>query len=134
MKSSAAYKSAPALRTVIDQLIRDELVATQKKLAKQLKVGEGALSMMLHGKRAISFTLLAGLFEKFNVNINFIMSCGKGDIFISELEGLILEEGDSPYQFLAQHKVMANEVVQLKKQLEDKDKIIRLLEATGGTK
>ncbi len=128
MKSSVANNSASALKMVTEQLIKDELVVNQKKIAKLLKVGEGALSLMVNGKRTISFKLLAGLFDKYNVNINFIMSGGKGDIYISELEGLILEEGESPYQFLAQHKVMTNEIAQLKKQLHDKEKIITLLE------
>ncbi len=123
-----------ALKQVVAQLKKDGLVKTQAEIAGQVQQKSSYFSSVVNAKKPISVTLLKHLYHKFNININFIISGGKGEIYCSKLEEFMLEEGETPYQVIADYKSMKQEIISLKQQLNDKEKIIRLLEESGAKK
>jgi hypothetical protein len=128
-KSSKAEKPITALLLIQKQLIKDGKALSQKHIGKMLGKGSSGFNLMVNAKRGISYEILKGFYEKFNININFIISGGKGDIYRSELEGLILEEGENPQQYMTNHKILEIEVRKLKDQLQDKETIIQLMKS-----
>jgi len=127
MKKALPADIITALNRVLDQIETDGYALHQKGIAAEIKIGPGALSEMVNNKRNISFALLSGLYKRFDVNINYIISGGKGSIYIDELEGLILEDGGNYSRYGAQFKNLYEEIKELKERIQDKDTIIQLM-------
>lgn len=100
----------PVLRMVFEHLRSVNKAKTQKAFAKKVGYAETPLSRMLAGSKPIPFALLRKLYSIYDININFIVSDGKGEMLNSTT------------------RAREKEIVLLNRQIEDKNKIIRLLE------
>jgi len=107
-----------ALQKVFEQLIKDGKVENQADLANQTGFAAVPMSQMLRGIKPLPYRLLETLHNDFNINVNFLVSGGKGEIY--------LDEGPD---ILARVDALEKEIDILKKQLEDKNKIITLMES-----
>jgi len=65
--------------------LREELNLSQGKMANLLGVSQSALSKWESGKREIPIGVLIKLKQKFNVNLNWLLS-GQGDMFLPPQE------------------------------------------------
>jgi transcriptional regulator with XRE-family HTH domain len=116
-----------ALKQVVDQLKKDGKARTQEEIAEKVQQDPGYFSLVVHAKKPISYHLLVHLYNRFNININFLISGGYGNIYRSELEGLLLEEGEDPSLYVTKVKGLQEEVITLKERIQDKDTIIEFL-------
>lgn len=107
-----------ALQKVFEQLKKDGKIFTQSDLAKQTGFAEVPMSQMLRGKKPIPIRLLESLHDNFNINVNYLVSKGKGPIYL-----------DDESDLEAKVSVLEKEMEAIKKQLEDKNKIITLMES-----
>ena len=107
-----------ALQKVYDQLKKDGKIESQIDLAEKTGFAAVPMSQMLRGIKPIPLRLLESLHDQFDVNANFLLSSGKGDIYRAD-------ESDLSVKLLQLEK--ENEI--LKRQLDDKEKIISLMES-----
>lgn len=111
-------KKKTALQQVFDQLKKDGRVTNQADLADKTGFAPVPMSQMLTGKKPVPIRLLESLYEDFGIDTNFLISNGKGEIYRSG-------KSDMDERVAALEK--DNSI--LKKQLEDKEKIISLMES-----
>ncbi len=67
------------------RLLREALNLSQAKLAKKLKVSQGAISKWESGERDVPTSILIELKKEFGVNLNWLLS-GEGEMFSASSE------------------------------------------------
>lgn len=107
-----------ALQKVYEQLKKDKKVESQADLAEKTGFAPVPMSQMLRGIKPIPLRLLETMHDDFNINVNFLLSKGEGTIY----------KGEEP-DMIAKVVGLEKEIEILKKQLEDKNKIISLMES-----
>lgn len=120
------------LEKIYEQLRKDGKVINQTEFAQRTKMHTTPMSQMLNGKKPLPYKFLVRLYHAFNININFIISNGEGNIYRNDLDNIILEDGETPYDFMNKYKTTQKDLQVLEAQIRDKDKIINLLEQKQG--
>lgn len=115
-------QKSTTLEQVYSYLRENGKVRTQREFCNVLQYPETPMSRILKGTNPIPLRLLKSLYQKYRVNINFIIS-GDGEM-------LLKDETDDPTSGL-KLKIdgLEREIEILRKSLTDKDKIISMLES-----
>lgn len=115
-----------ALRLIFEKVKQLGQVSTLKEFARELGTYSHTLNEMFKGQRPVTLKVLTNLHDKFNINVNFLLSAGGGEMFRRQFEKL-----DSSISGEIELAVLKNEVEHLRKEMGSKDKIIALLEKKG---
>lgn len=107
------------LKNVYLSLRNDKLVTSQADFGRKTKYNAVHISEMLRGKKPIPYRFLKIIYKKYGININYIVSDGKdGPMYLKNADYSLKNATDQ----LQKENDMLKEVIQ------DKDKIIHLLE------
>ncbi len=117
----AKVKEPTALEKIYRHFKERGIVTTQREFAEKLKYAPSPMSRLINGVKPIPFPLLKTLYNKYRININFVIS-GEGDMYIKE------SSDDEKSALRDKIAALEREMEVLRKSLSDKDKIITMLE------
>ena len=116
------------LKKIYDKLYGDKKVKSQSDFAAQLKYHATPVSMMLTGKKPMPYKFLVALYKIYNVNVNYLISKGSGNMFLDGAEKMSRKDYEAAEAIKERNIRLEKENEDLKQRIADKDKIIRLLE------
>lgn len=116
----------PILKTVYDELIKSHVVRTQNEFSTLIEFNQVATSQMLHGLKPINIRLLEKLYFKLNINTNYLISGGQGNIY---RDPECMAQPGEIVSLKSSLKNCLEEKDKINKTLADKEKIIFLYEA-----
>lgn len=105
------------------------ITALRGEFAAQTAFDNYSMSRMLSGDKPIPYRLLKSLHENFQVNANFIVSDGQGEIYLpspADEDQPMTKELQESYGLRIRAEVLERDLQDCRKQLRDKDRIIEL--------
>ena len=109
--------------------IRSALNLSQREMAKEIGTSQAIISQIERGELVASRNILDRLQEKYNVNLDWYLN-QRGSMFGKPTTDLSNLAGDDKDEII---RLLKDQNYQLLQQLNDKERIIRLLEGSSGT-
>ncbi len=116
------------LKKIYERLNEDGKVTTQVDMATKVGYDKSPFSRMIKGVKPIPYTLLEALYNQFDVNANYIVSKGKGNMFLTDTEKVTRKDLELSKELKDHVDHLQNENQVLKKMIADKDLIIELFQ------
>ena len=114
------------IKKIYDRLAAENKVKNQTEFAGQLGYEKSPFSRIINTGRPMTMRLLENLYSKFDVNINFIVSKGRGNMFLSDVDKITRQDLEVVTELKEQNQRQQQEIERLKNAIADKDLIIEL--------
>jgi transcriptional regulator with XRE-family HTH domain len=116
-----------ALKTIFNQLKKQGKIISQKDLAEKTGYFESQLSQMLDGSKAMPVRFIRQLMEKFNINVNYILLEGPGEV------PMFIDAEASQIKKLEQENEQLEEKIKyLLTRLDEKDELLKMYREKHG--